>query len=79
VKTQKWLPEIVSKPGKISDEASYLLTGRYRLKSQSIACHAAFDVDFCCQSALVFSHRLDPLLPIAPLSLNACIAPDNCH
>lgn len=64
MKTRKRPPEIVSKPAKISAEAGYLLVGRYRLQSQSIACIATLDVDFCCQMAAVFSHILGREQPI---------------
>ena len=46
VKTQNRPLEIVSKLGEISVEVSCLLTGRYRLVSQSIASHVVFEGDF---------------------------------
>ena len=46
VKTQNRPLEIVSKLGEFSVEVSCLLTGRYRLVSQSIASHVVFEGDF---------------------------------
>ncbi len=46
VKTQNRLLEIVSKLGEFSVEVSCLLTGWYRLVSQSIASHVVFEGDF---------------------------------
>ena len=50
--------EIVSKPGEFSVEVSCLLTGRYRLVSQSIASHVVFEGDFWGDTVVVFSHGL---------------------
>ena len=46
VKTQNRPLEIVSKLGEFSVGVSCLLTGRYRLVSQSIASHVVFEGDF---------------------------------
>ena len=46
VKTQNRPLEIVSKLGKFSVEVVCLVTWRYRLVSQSIACHVVFEGDF---------------------------------
>ncbi|MEE8624158.1 MAG: hypothetical protein V3T19_02345 [Acidiferrobacterales bacterium] len=46
VKTQNRLLEILSKLREFSVEVSCLLTGRYRLVSQSIASHVVFEGDF---------------------------------
>ena len=56
--TQNRLLEIVSKLGDFSIEVSCLLTGRYRLVSQSIAAHVVFEGDFWGATVVEFSHGL---------------------
>ncbi len=58
VKTQNRPFEIVSTLGDFSVEVSCLLTGRFRLVSQSIACHVVFKGDFRGEIAAEFSHSL---------------------
>jgi len=58
VKTQYRPLEIVSKLGEFSVEVSCLLTGRYRLVSQSIASYAMFEGDFWGDTDAEFSHSL---------------------
>ena len=58
VKTQDRPLEIVSKLGEFSVELSCLLTGRYRLVSQSIASYAVFEGDFWGETDVEFSHSL---------------------
>ena len=58
VKTENRPLEIVSRPGEFSVEVSCLLTGDYRLLSQSIASHDVFEGDFWCESVAEFSHSL---------------------
>ena len=50
--------EIVSTLGEFSVEVSCLLTGRYRLVSQSIASHVVFEGDFWGETVVEFSHSL---------------------
>ncbi len=54
VKTQNRSLEIVSKLGEFSVEVSCLLTGRYRLVSQSIASHVVFEGDFWGETVVEF-------------------------
>ena len=54
VKTQNRPLEIVSKLSEFSVEVSCLLTGRYRLVSQSIASHVVFDGDSCGETVVEF-------------------------
>ena len=54
VKTQNRPLEIVSKLGEFSVEVSCLLTGRYRLVSQSIASHVVFEGDFWGETVVEF-------------------------
>ena len=58
MKTQDRPLEIVSKLGEFSVELSCLLTGRYRLVSQSIASYAVFEGDFWGETDVEFSHSL---------------------
>ncbi len=58
VKTQNRPLEIVSKLGEFSVEVSCLLTGRYRLVSQSIASYVVFADDFWGETVPEFSHSL---------------------
>ena len=58
VKTQNRGHEIVSKIGEFQVEVSCLLTGRYRLVSQSTASHVAFEGDFWGETVVEFSHSL---------------------
>ncbi len=58
VKTQNRPLEIVSKLGEFSVEVSCLLTGRYRLVSQSMASHVMFEGDFWGETVVEFSHSL---------------------
>ena len=58
VKTQNRPLEIVSKLGEFSVAVSCLLTGRYRLASQSIASHVVFEGDFWGETVVEFSHSL---------------------
>ena len=58
VKTQNRPLEIVSKLGEFSVAVSCLLTGRYRLVSQSIASHIVFESDFWGAYVSEFSHSL---------------------
>ncbi len=58
VKTQNRPFEIVSTLGDFSVEVSCLLTGRYRLVSQSVASHVVFEVDFRGETVAEFSHSL---------------------
>jgi len=60
VKTKKWPPEIVMKPVKFSGDVRALTERRYRRHSKSMACHTAFELDLYRQTAVVFSHSLDP-------------------
>ena len=64
VKTQNRPLEIVSKLGEFSVEVSCLLTGRYRLVSQSIASYAMFEGDFWGDTDAEFSHSLGRKLPL---------------
>ncbi len=61
VKTQDRPLEIVSRLGEFSVEVSCLLTGRYRLVSQSIASHVVFEGDFWGEAVPEFSHSLGHL------------------
>ena len=54
VKTQNRPLEIVSRLGEFSVEVSCLLTGRYRLVSQSIASHVVFEGDFWGETVVEF-------------------------
>ena len=54
VKTQNRSHEVVSKLGEFSVEVSCLLTGRYRLVSQSIASHVVFEGDFWAAAVVEF-------------------------
>ncbi len=65
VKTQNRPLEIVSKLGEFSVEVSCLLTGRFRLISQSIASHVVFEGDFWCEPVAEFSHNLGHKRPLA--------------
>jgi len=65
VKTQKRPLEIDFRLGESLVEVSCLLTGRYRLLSQSIASNDVFERDFWCESVAEFSHSLDPFPPVA--------------
>ena len=58
MKTQNRLSEIVSTLADFSVEVSCLLTGRYRLVSQSIASHVVFEGDFWGAPDEEFSHSL---------------------
>ncbi len=58
VKTQDRPLEIVSRLGEFSVEVSCLLTGLYRLVSQSIASHVVFEGDFWGETGSEFSHSL---------------------
>jgi len=64
VKTQNRPLEIVSKLREYSVGVSCLLTGRYRLVSQSIASHVVFEGDFWGEIVAEFSHSLGRLRPI---------------
>ncbi len=68
VKTQDRPLEIVSRLGEFSVEVSCLLTGRYRLVSQSIASHVVFEGDFWGETVPEFSHSLGRKRPL--ISLN---------
>ncbi len=54
VKTQNRPLEIVSRLGEFSVEVSCLLTGRYRLVSQSIASHVVFEGDLWGETVVEF-------------------------
>ncbi len=54
MKTQNRPIEIVSKLSEFSVEVSCLLTGRYRLVSQSIASHVVFEGDFWGETVVKF-------------------------
>ena len=54
VKTQNRPLEIVTKLGEFSVEVGCLLTGRYRLVSQSIASHVVFEGDFWGETVVEF-------------------------
>ena len=58
MKTRNRPLEIVSRLGEFSVEVSCLLTGRYRLVSQSIASHVVFEGDFSGETGSEFSHSL---------------------
>ena len=58
VKTRTRPLEIVSRLGEFSVEVSCLLTGRYRLVSQSIASHVVFEGDCWGETGPEFSHSL---------------------
>ena len=58
MKTQNRPLEIVFRLGELSVEVSCLLTGRYRLVSQSIASHVVLEGDFWGKSVAEFSHSL---------------------
>ena len=58
MKTQDRPLEIVSKLDEFSVEVSCLLTGQYRLVSQSIASYVVFEGDFWGAIDEEFSHRL---------------------
>ncbi len=64
VKTQNQPLEIVSRLGEFSVEVSCLLTGCYRLISQSIASHVVFEGDFWGETVPGFSHSLGRKRPI---------------
>ncbi len=54
VKTHNRPLEIVSKLSQFSVEVSCLLTGRYRLVSQSMASHVMFEGDFWGETVVEF-------------------------
>ena len=54
VKTQNRPLDIVSRLGELSVEVSCLLTGRYRLVSQSIASYVVFEGDFWGENVVEF-------------------------
>ena len=58
MKTQHRPIEIDSRLCQFSVEVSCLLTGRYRLISQSTASHIVFEGDFWGETASEFSHSL---------------------
>ena len=58
MKTQDRSLEIVSKLGEFSVEVSCLLTGRYRLVSQSVASHVVLEGGFWAETVVEFSHSL---------------------
>ena len=58
MKTQNRPLEIVSKLSEFSVEVSCLITGRYRLVSQSIASHVVFEGDLWGDPVAEFSHSL---------------------
>jgi len=64
VKTRNRPLEIVSRLGEFSVEVSCLLTGRYRLVSQSIASHVEFEGDFWGETGSEFSHSLGRKRPL---------------
>ena len=58
VKTRNRPLEIVFELGIFWVEVNRLLTGRYRLVSQSIASHVVFEGDFWGETVVEFSHSL---------------------
>ena len=64
VKTQERPLEIISRLGEFSVEVSCLITGRYRLVSQSIASHVVFEGNFWGETGLELSHNLGRWLSV---------------